>query len=305
LAGSGAVVVMTSKAAAAAALDRAEAAGRRAVAGLPLRPSLRSGSASNLAPGQPPWDPLGSTDRVARFLKASSSLHGVDSALRNRQQHEDYFGSLDRQLAEVEQTRSLVAAVCKGHLPSHVNSDNLKKREKAPQSTKRLALPSAASASSKRLPQEPATPPQAERLPSVVSSHRKASLFGRRDGGNNGSLLVCDGAPVSSSSRARPNLSEEAARSKPVQGCGGSADASGKAESKAPCRTIDLRPEILKADGGDCACCLCPLSEGESGLAFPCPARHMFHPACLHRWLRAAGGRSTCPVCRSWPGSNC
>jgi hypothetical protein len=37
-------------------------------------------------------------------------------------------------------------------------------------------------------------------------------------------------------------------------------------------------------------------------VSFPCPARHIFHAPCLHRWLAVTGSRRqtavTCPVCR-------
>merc|ERR1712125_112595 len=40
-------------------------------------------------------------------------------------------------------------------------------------------------------------------------------------------------------------------------------------------QTVELKP--FACDRGvirDCACCLCPIEEGDSVLAFPCPARH-------------------------------
>mmetsp|Transcript_6462 Transcript_6462/g.12394 ORF Transcript_6462/g.12394 Transcript_6462/m.12394 type:complete len:227 (-) Transcript_6462:19-699(-) len=127
---------MAVKAAAAAALERAEAAGKAAVEGKPynLRRSRgfgrssvslppvagRSGS-SHHPPGAPPWDPLGPKDWLAKFLRASSELHDVHLRLDERRKYEailqDHFATLDRQLSEVEKTRKMIAAACGGRLP--------------------------------------------------------------------------------------------------------------------------------------------------------------------------------------------
>ncbi|CAE8714255.1 unnamed protein product, partial [Polarella glacialis] len=133
-------MTVTAKAAAAAALDRAEAAGRRAVSEI-QRPGRRSASEGLLRPGQRDeqvWDPLGSSARVAKFLRASSELRGAGAGLRQRQSRavEEHLASLDRQLEQVEQTRALIGAVCGGAIPPVRTSC-----ASAEDSRKRLALP--------------------------------------------------------------------------------------------------------------------------------------------------------------------
>nr|GMD13493.1 E3 ubiquitin-protein ligase RHA2B-like [Ipomoea batatas] len=45
----------------------------------------------------------------------------------------------------------------------------------------------------------------------------------------------------------------------------------------------------------DCAVCLCKIEEGEEVRDLKC--KHIFHRACLDRWLGT--GRITCPLCRT------
>ena len=53
--------------------------------------------------------------------------------------------------------------------------------------------------------------------------------------------------------------------------------------------------------GDDCPCCLSVLQPSDVIMCFPCPAEHVFHSHCLTKWLRSAGTRSRCPMCRAWP----
>merc|ERR1719183_638301 len=111
---------MTSKAAAAAALQRAEEAARQAVpsprlrrtvssvdgAGmlLPCRTRSTSSSAAAL-----PWDPHSRKEHTAKFLRASNRLHHASTHLDDRRCYEEMFSSLDRQLAQVEVTRAMIS----------------------------------------------------------------------------------------------------------------------------------------------------------------------------------------------------
>merc|ERR1712232_813056 len=86
---------------AASAMDRAEAAARRAVA-----PGRAAGQSALGVPHGAPWDPLGPKERLAVYLKATSELHRVGGALHTRHQQEEHLASLDRQIPEVEKTRA-------------------------------------------------------------------------------------------------------------------------------------------------------------------------------------------------------
>nr|GLL32086.1 E3 ubiquitin-protein ligase RHA2B-like [Ipomoea trifida] len=51
-----------------------------------------------------------------------------------------------------------------------------------------------------------------------------------------------------------------------------------------------------ESDGAvECAVCLCKIDEGEEVRDLKC--NHIFHRACLDRWLGT--GRITCPLCRT------
>jgi len=234
---------MTAKAAAAVALERAEAKGRRAVAEL--------GKGSSVC--APPVGPLGaSADRV-RLLRRSSQLRRADEMLRCRQGHEELFASFDRQLLEVQKSRDLIAKAMCGRISSSVpaSRDYSVGQEQLP-----LHEPHSGGSIASRAPDglvEPSASAHQEQLESPYQ--RPVSLQGRTLPGDRS------------------------------------------------WHTIELRPLACPTEviGSDCACCLCPLADGQGVLEFPCRSHHVFHTECLHRWLRAAGTRMTCPMCRSWP----
>ena len=66
---------------------------------------------------------------------------------------------------------------------------------------------------------------------------------------------------------------------------------------------VELRPMPCPSQsvGDDCPCCLSVLQSSDVIMCFPCPAEHVFHSHCLTKWLRSAGTRSRCPMCRAWP----
>ncbi|XP_031100777.1 RING-H2 finger protein ATL28-like [Ipomoea triloba] len=71
---------------------------------------------------------------------------------------------------------------------------------------------------------------------------------------------------------------------------------------QSPCANLGASPEVgvrvFEGDGVEaveCAVCLCGIEEGEEiGDLMRCG--HIFHRACLDRWLGT--GRMTCPLCR-------
>ena len=48
-------------------------------------------------------------------------------------------------------------------------------------------------------------------------------------------------------------------------------------------------------DSAACPICLEALDEASSALQMPCAKQHVFHKACLLKWLDE---RNTCPICR-------
>jgi len=238
---------MTAKAAAAVALERAEAEGRRAVA------ELGRGSSMDLM--APPRGPLEAASGHVQLLRRSSELRRADEMARCRQGHEELFASFDRQLLEVQKTRDLIATALCGRISSSVpaSRDSLVGQEQLP-----LHDSHSGGSTASRVPGRLVEPPAL-----ALREQREAP---------------CQRVPVSRQGRTSP--------------------------ANRSWRTIELRPLACPPEviGSDCACCLCPLADGQGILEFPCPSRHVFHAECLHRWLRSAGARTTCPVCRSWPG---
>eukprot|EP00747_Dinoflagellata_sp_TGD_P167126 gnl/TRDRNA2_/TRDRNA2_191042_c0_seq1.p1 gnl/TRDRNA2_/TRDRNA2_191042_c0~~gnl/TRDRNA2_/TRDRNA2_191042_c0_seq1.p1 ORF type:complete len:297 (-),score=36.40 gnl/TRDRNA2_/TRDRNA2_191042_c0_seq1:110-1000(-) len=274
------------KAFAAAALDRAEAAARRATepvhlgrrsSSLPVRNgaiAVSSGSAATL----PPWDPLGPKDRVARMVRGSSELRDLDGVLRQRRSHEEHLESLDRMIMDTEQTRALIASICGG--------------QRALNATK--PEPLAPPLQHARAPVRHGGMPQ-DAVPSASSStgSPNASAVGKLAPL---SLMPALQSPSAASTETLSTSTPTAIRSAP-------AGVRASTAKRPAARVIELRPTPCQAEtaGVDCACCLCPLVVGESMLTFPCPARHAFHASCLQSWLKAAGSRTTCPMCRGWP----
>eukprot|EP00927_Polykrikos_kofoidii_P059794 TRINITY_DN54925_c0_g1_i1.p1 TRINITY_DN54925_c0_g1~~TRINITY_DN54925_c0_g1_i1.p1 ORF type:complete len:341 (+),score=52.06 TRINITY_DN54925_c0_g1_i1:83-1024(+) len=286
------------KASAVAALERAETAARRALTEgpprvLPPRQSSLASLALALTPAAPPissgavapaeeeedanqqlWDPFGRPYRAARFLRASTDLHSVDSELRSRQVREDHLCSLDRQLAQVEKTRALIAEVC-----SRCSSDE------------NASVPSSASQSQ--------LPAIGRRQRSATSSKGSVACSRSRAKATVPFAAAGSGFVVPGTAKTRhPTSADSALKPRCTSGLG---EINGA--QKVPLRTLELRPTPCPKDAEDCACCLSPMCEGELGLKFPCPAGHLFHEGCLLDWLRTARGRTTCPVCRAWPGS--
>mmetsp|Transcript_58247 Transcript_58247/g.162400 ORF Transcript_58247/g.162400 Transcript_58247/m.162400 type:complete len:300 (+) Transcript_58247:118-1017(+) len=115
------------KAYAAAALDRAEAAARRADEatrrGADGRALQAGGSAPSTRSSLPAlgqaWHP-GASTRVAEYLRRSHELHSVSGCLRERQCRSsmETLACMDRQIAAVEHTRALIAAVRERHAPA-------------------------------------------------------------------------------------------------------------------------------------------------------------------------------------------
>mmetsp|Transcript_89044 Transcript_89044/g.191071 ORF Transcript_89044/g.191071 Transcript_89044/m.191071 type:complete len:359 (-) Transcript_89044:52-1128(-) len=320
---------MAAKAAAAAALQRAEAAACKAVAEAGLEgpgPGLRTGGrcpgahrrsggalhvgADRRSASDAPWDPLGGSERLAQYLRASNQLHSAGGKLQDRRSNEEeHLARLDRQLAEVEKTRALISAVLGGH------------QGKTPRSAAPQGEGARANAALVRLetscPSLPSTagvacdgrgtPPQGEAA--APKPPRPASLL---------ALPAAAGPPPRSSGgagagppAAAPTAAPAAAPGRPLQRRQVAAAAAartlspasgGSSGSTAWC-TVELRPAPCPPElvGTDCPCCLGVMREADLTLAFPCPARHSFHAGCLQRWLRAAGANTTCPMCRAWP----
>lgn len=100
------------KAYAAAALDRAERASRRAVESVGY---THGAERLTLGATDLVWDPFGSSERIARYLRASSELRSAGRGLQQRRHnhlYNEHLHSLERQIAEVEQTRAMIAAIC-------------------------------------------------------------------------------------------------------------------------------------------------------------------------------------------------
>uniref|UniRef100_A0A0D9VUL4 RING-type domain-containing protein n=1 Tax=Leersia perrieri TaxID=77586 RepID=A0A0D9VUL4_9ORYZ len=59
---------------------------------------------------------------------------------------------------------------------------------------------------------------------------------------------------------------------------------------------IDALGDVADNDGQDCAICL---HEDDTAVAWKeTPCGHRFHRGCLEKWLQAAHGHDTCPMCR-------
>lgn len=264
---------MPNKAAAAAALDRAEAAACRAVPNTRCNSLRRAASATAqsscegdvalrrcspaaLGGGSTsstvlPWHPLDPKDNVAKFLRASSHIRSADHDLADLRSYEEMFFSLDRQLASVQRTRSMIAAACGGELPPLPHGCDL------PLGGRKRLLPATAAAA-------------AAAKPATTACVKAAAASSATE-----AVRTTTPAPPHAKVRAPPPVS----------------------------RTVELRPFPCPAKvvGNDCACCLSPMHAADLVLTFPCPAQHAFHAGCLLKWLKAAGTKSTCPMCRSWP----
>lgn len=185
-------------------------------------------------------DPLGSSEQLRKYLLAADELRGVGSTLSRRhaeqRTYEEYMLSLDRQLAEVEKTRKVIAAACPPR-----NPHNLRPRS----------------------------------FPEPGGVH-------------------CEAVRMTNTSSS-PTLAETGARS--LQHI-----SAPRPKAKVPA-VVELRafPCPNGSVGEECPCCLCQLQLNDLVMCFPCPAEHAFHSHCLTKWLRSAGNRSTCPVCRAWP----
>lgn len=275
---------MSNKEAAAAALKRAEAAACRAVAktrDTPLRRAASTavgGSCRESQSERPlpvarqsgsasstslPWDPLDPKDRVAKFLHASSSLRNADHHLADLRSYEEMFQSFDRQLASVERTRSMIDAVLGGH------------RDRSQDPCHALAI-------------EPASEVK-QRARDRPRQSAAANLPAAR--------------PQVQNRDANRAISAKATMSVNPSGSPDTAPAAVPVSAPFVSQVVELRPFRCPAEsvGDDCACCLSSIREDDLVLAFPCPARHVFHSGCLLKWLKAAGTKSTCPMCRSWP----
>lgn len=177
---------MGSKSYASAALDRAEAAARNVgrpvprgrSAGTGKKGSLESSARSLLGAVTDDhllWDPLAqsASERVARFLRTSSEVQCASEALRNRQQAEGYIDGLDRQLAQVEKSRALIACALAStqkagkEEPCHQKSSSLRRPSETGRTGRSLtAAPSsqhdgvaAANSSPASLPRNASHPP--------------------------------------------------------------------------------------------------------------------------------------------------
>lgn len=261
------------KAAAAVALKRAEAAASRAVAQAGFQDSnaLRRHSghsvsdlpSSSLTVDGPTLSSITQVTRVKKFLRASSELRSVSGALQELHGHEEHLARLDRQLIEVERTRAMIAAAC-GPSPSASSSDSCKRRVPAKDHCIGRSLSSSSFISTQAAP-----------------------------------LAIADAVSKPPELRASSKTVSTASSESLVVGA--AQQATGPAA--ASWHTIELRPYVSPKElvDVDCACCLCPMRAEDLVLAFPCPARHVFHAGCLQKWLRSAGVQTTCPMCRAWP----
>merc|ERR1711924_146080 len=68
---------------------------------------------------------MGPKERVSKFLRISSRLRDTSAHLNDRHCYEEICTSLDRQLAQVERTREMIAKVCGDQLMSLRESQQL------------------------------------------------------------------------------------------------------------------------------------------------------------------------------------
>eukprot|EP00929_Paragymnodinium_shiwhaense_P056351 TRINITY_DN28206_c0_g1_i2.p1 TRINITY_DN28206_c0_g1~~TRINITY_DN28206_c0_g1_i2.p1 ORF type:complete len:321 (-),score=78.55 TRINITY_DN28206_c0_g1_i2:59-1021(-) len=307
-----------------------DAAARRAVADLPRSLQVPS--------GRPPRDALGlerGTHKVARFLRASSDLHSCDRLMRTKQCHDELLGSLDRQLASVQQTRAMLQAVCRGHAddplarqqglrPSHVaKGTSLSSAAKASLAScarvsrsAQAAFPSLDVELAALDPDDrqwlDESPTRAAQLAGLEADVLKVLSIDPDPPAAVAEALAATAAAAGSSSL--PALADHAYDpagddalgdrwSQAASRCDAAKQASRqRSQSHGGARVVELKPFVCEEATGDCPCCLAPLQKGDSLLAFPCAGKHIFHTGCLHEWLRKAKDKSTCPMCRSWPG---
>eukprot|EP00931_Biecheleriopsis_adriatica_P054866 TRINITY_DN32331_c0_g1_i1.p1 TRINITY_DN32331_c0_g1~~TRINITY_DN32331_c0_g1_i1.p1 ORF type:complete len:256 (+),score=56.25 TRINITY_DN32331_c0_g1_i1:43-810(+) len=249
----------SAKDAASAALDRAEAAGRKAaLAWTRSQGRLPQGDIQDVL-----WDPRGSSERLGKYLVAAHELRGAGTSLTTRHgaAHKEYLDSMDRQLAEVEQTRAMIAAACGGTLPWRQEPDL------------------AGAAEAKR-----AAPTARDGRGRMKTSRPRAT----------------SAAAAAALGATRPAQFPEVAPSEPAAVSSNSGRVA-KGSSKPVVVQLCPTPCPDNLIGQECPCCLLQMESKDKVLAFPCPAGHSFHAACLQGWLKAAGSRSTCPVCRAWP----
>lgn len=267
---------MDRKKAVTAALDRADAKARRAVKTHCSKDRLIDHRLDSLGShptdvrlGLTPWAPTSTYDEAAKYLRASSALRGASCVLLDKRKTEEHFDRIDRQIAEVDRTRAMINEVCGGWRPS----------------------PRARSASPAMVQRGPPSSASAQCLNSSVGPSGPAAQQTSTGALDKGQAV---------NPRRAPEEDEEVPRRRAKEGAS-------RPLATGSRRVIELKPRPCLPEelGSDCACCLCTLAAGELVLAFPCPARHVFHAGCLQRWLRAAGTSTTCPMCRSWPkGTN-
>lgn len=324
---------MSAKVAAAAALDRAETAARRALAGVgtggwdsrrggasrwrttnnrqdrarSLPAEAQPRAASTLAAGWTPgggfsscgsglpWDSSGLDERLAWRLRSSSELRHVSSRLEELHGRDEHVESLGRQIAEVQRTRAMIAAAMDGCTAAGDAAAAVS------------ASPAASSPLSLRHRR-----PKAPNADGTVLSSASPSGAPRLDL-RSPTAAAAEGGRAALAPPAMPSSSSPQRSSSQATGASGPADEAPQQEGGATrrrerraARIIEMCPVPLPqsaADSGDCVFCLSPLVVGESAVCFPCPAGHWFHSACLLPWLRVAGNRFTCPVCRACPGA--
>lgn len=180
-------------------------------------------------------DPLRPSEHLRKYLVASDQLRRVDAVSQqaDRRAYDDYMSSLDRQLAEVQQTRAVLAQAWP--------------RPKGPK-----ARP--------------------------LGSERSSSLS---------NLNGANAQQIQPETPVEARL--DAVKPKP------------KPKPKPVVVELQPVPCMPRCVGEECPCCLGRLERTDVVMCFPCPAQHVFHSQCLIKWLRSAGSRSTCPMCRAWP----
>lgn len=276
------------RAAAAAALARAERAARKVALAVDAsragagRGGSCTAAAKLLLADDPQRD---GRDRVASFLRASRELQSAGGMLVERSSHLQHLATVDRRIARTEELRGAIAAALREHGGGPADEGGARCQAFGGAAAEGGARPEAADIALGVLPPVPEEVLAAGGELVAATELEVASMEGRYLRDFVDEALFCPpeqagGLPIEASSASVPPRVV-----KP--------------------RVLELRsvpcPEALL--GVDCAFCLVAFSATDLVLAFPCPAGHTFHSGCLQRWLRVAGSKATCPMCRSQPGA--
>jgi len=60
-------------------------------------------------------------------------------------------------------------------------------------------------------------------------------------------------------------------------------------------KEFEYSDELKESEESACAVCKDDFKKGDKLIQFPCPNKHLYHPECIHPWLKL---HNSCPVCR-------